>query len=239
VNAPPLDDERRLLLQHVDVLFETDGQGRLIRLNEPGDDPPPRIFLARGRRGHELRSSVGVPDRTAARCREIAAQLSPWDGEPTDRSAFDPLRDIVARDASIGSESIGPAFRFGERVDVSAGLDAAIIDERSAHLLERYFPYTRSVLAARSPVAGAIVDGWIVAACFSARKTPTASEAGVATEEPYRGRGLAPLVVSAWRDAVERTGRQPLYSTEWDNAPSRAVARKLRLVAYAESLSLE
>jgi hypothetical protein len=239
VKAPPGDDERRLLLQHVDVLFETDGQGRLIRLNEPGDEPPPRIFLARGRRWHDLRCSLDVPDQTAARCREIAARLPPWDGEPSDRSAFDAFRDVLAHDAAVGTESIGPAFRFGERVEVSVGWDPAIIDERSAHLLERHFPYTRSILAARSPVAGVIIDGWIVAACFSARTMPTASEAGVATEEPYRGRGLAPLVVSVWRDAVERTGRQPLYSTEWDNAPSRAVARKLRLVAYAETLSLQ
>ena len=238
MKAPPQDDERRLLLQHVDVLFETDGRDRLIGLNEPGDDPPPRVFLARGRRGHELRCSTDVPEPTAARCHEIASRLPPWDGEPSVRSAFDPLRDVLEPDAQRDPESIGPAFRFGERVEVTGGADATIIDERSAHLLERYFPYTRTVLAARSPVAGVIIDGWVVAACFSARKTQTASEAGVATEQPYRGRGLAPLVVSVWRDAVERSGRQPLYSTEWDNAASRAVARKLRLVSYAETLSL-
>jgi GNAT superfamily N-acetyltransferase len=61
---------------------------------------------------------------------------------------------------------------------------------------------------------------------------------GVATEEAYRGRGFGVAVVSAWRVAVESEGRMPLYSTWWDNAASLGVARRLGLVAYAETLSL-
>lgn len=53
-----------------------------------------------------------------------------------------------------------------------------------------------------------------------------------------RGRGLAPLVVAAWREAAERSGRQPLYSTSWDNEASLRVARKLGLIAYADTFSL-
>jgi hypothetical protein len=56
--------------------------------------------------------------------------------------------------------------------------------------------------------------------------------------EPHRDRGFGALVVTAWRDAVEREGRQPLYSTTWDNGASWAIARRLGLVPYADTLAL-
>lgn len=83
-----------------------------------------------------------------------------------------------------------------------------------------------------------IEDGAVVSACYSARRTAAACEAGVDTEESYRGRGYAPLVVAGRRTVVELTGAVPLYSTTWDNAASLIVARKLSIVPYAETLSL-
>ena len=230
--------EFELLRQHADVLFDMDSEGRLVGLNEPGDDAPPRLFLARGRVSHEIWFRADVEAATAEACRAMAQVLPRWDGERSDESLFEPLRAALARDTPVTSESSGPAYRFGERVDLALDAEATVIDDRTAHLLERCFPYTRTVLAARSPVVGVILDGWVVSVCFSARQRLTASEAGVATEERYRGRGLASLVVSRWREAIEKSGRQPLYSTSWDNLASRAVAGKLRLTAYAETLSL-
>jgi predicted GNAT family acetyltransferase len=112
------------------------------------------------------------------------------------------------------------------------------IDEESAHLLERHFPYTRSILADRRPVIGVVVNGAVVSACYSARRGAGACEAGVATEDAHRGRGHAAVVVAAWRDAVEGDGRVPLYSTSWENAASLSIAQKLELVPYAETLSI-
>jgi GNAT acetyltransferase-like protein len=135
----------------------------------------------------------------------------------------------------------GPAYRFGQRAErsvVDDSVQARLIDAVSADLLERYFPYTRAMLAARNPVAEVVLDGWVVSACFSARQRATACETGVATEVAYQGRGLAALVVAAWRDAVEKSGAEPLYSTSWDNLTSLAVARKLGMIAYAETFSL-
>jgi GNAT superfamily N-acetyltransferase len=212
--------------------------GRLVRLNEPGDEPPPRLFLARGRLTHETWLRSDVDDATVNRCRSIANDLPPWDEKRSDASLFEPLRGALAKDAPVAAESIGPSYRFGERSGLVLDGEATLIDQRSAHLLSRHFPYTRTVLSMRRPVAAVILDGWVVSACFSARARTTASEAGVATEESYRGRGLASLVVSTWRDAVEKAGRQPLYSTSWANLASLGVARKLRLVAYAETISL-
>ena len=86
--------------------------------------------------------------------------------------------------------------------------------------------------------AALVVDGAVPSSCYSAGHRPHACEAGVATMEPYRGRGFGALVVSAWRDAVEREGRWPLCSTAWDNGASRAIARRLGLVAYVDTRTL-
>jgi len=170
--------------------------------------------------------------------REIAADLPPWDGGEPPRALYDRLRAALTRDTDITAQAAGPAFRFGARVELRTDAEVRLIDAASAHLLERFFPYTRSVLASRRPVVGVVVDGAVVSACYSARSRPTAAEAGVDTEEPHRRKGLGALVVSRWRDALEAEGRAPLYSTAWDNHASLAVATKLGLIAYADTLSI-
>ena len=42
-------DEPGLLSQHAQVLFDTDTDGRLVGVNEPDGEAPPRLFVARGR----------------------------------------------------------------------------------------------------------------------------------------------------------------------------------------------
>jgi hypothetical protein len=231
-------DEARLLEQHAGVLFRMDHHERLIGLNEPGDDVPPRLFLARGEITHRIWFGAGVGEATIEACHAISRELPSWNGQQPGASLYDSLRAAVALEAPIVDETNGPAYRFGERVDIPIDTDARVIDAASAQLLDSNFPYTRSVLAFRSPVVGVVIDGSVVSACYCARKRPNACEAGVDTIEPYRGRGFAPLVASAWRDAVEAEGSEPLYSTSWDNVASRAVAAKLRLIPYAETLSL-
>ena len=230
-------DESALLDLHVDVLFRRDANGRLTVVNEPDGDRAPLLFLARGRSSFRVAFRDEVPLVFARRWSEAAARLPPWDGEAPDPSVHDELRSLVAGGVAIDDVEGGPAFRFGARLK-GAGAAVTHIDESSAGLLEQFFPYTRSVLADREPVIGVVVDGAVVSACYSARRGPRACEAGVATEESYRGRGYAAAVVAAWRNAVEAEGRVPLYSTSWDNGASLSIARKLELVPYADTLSI-
>ena len=230
-------DEAALLDLHVEVLFRRDADCRLTFVNEPDGDRAPILFLARGRASFRVAFRVGVPAEVVRRWFDVAARLPLWDGEAPDRSLHDELRSVVARDVATTAVEGGPAFRFGARLE-RAGVAVTQIDESSAHLLDRFFPYTRSVLADRHPVVGVVVDGAVVSACYSARRGPRACEAGVATEDAYRGRGYAAAVVAAWRQAVEHSDRVPLYSTSWDNAGSLALARSLGLVAYADTLSI-
>lgn len=75
--------------------------------------------------------------------------------------------------------------------------------------------------------------------CFSARRSAMAAEAGIETVAPFRGRGYAPRVAIAWARQVRSLGLTPLYSTDWSNHASLAVARKLKLVPFAADFSVE
>jgi predicted GNAT family acetyltransferase len=85
----------------------------------------------------------------------------------------------------------------------------------------------------------AIVEhGYPVSVCFSARRSRVAAEAGVETAAGFRGRGFGSRVTAAWALVVRASGRIPLYSTDWSNEPSLALARELGLVAYAADWSV-
>ena len=46
------------------------------------------------------------------------------------------------------------------------------------------------------------------------------------------------VVVAGWARAVREAGVEPLYSTSWQNAASRAVARKLALVPFGSDVHI-
>jgi predicted GNAT family acetyltransferase len=83
-----------------------------------------------------------------------------------------------------------------------------------------------------------IEDGYPVSICFCARRSDVAAEAGLETAKAYRGRGYARRVTTAWALAVRDTGRIPLYSTDWTNGASLAVARSLGLNEYGSRWGL-
>lgn len=117
-------------------------------------------------------------------------------------------------------------------------LQCTLITPENAELLTESFPYTKSILDERAPVVAVVSDGQAVSACYSARKTRDAAEAGVATLGGYRGRGYAAASVGVWARAVFESGLTPLYSTSWDNQASRSVAAKLGLDAYAATIAI-
>ena len=231
-------DEAAWLRQHADVLFDMDRDGRLTRVNEPEPEPAPRLFLARGREVALAWFREDVPGRVVDQCGRRLSDLPRWDGGEPDAAIYDPLREALAEGGPIFDDTSGPAFRFPPLVPEVGTGETLVIDESSAHLLDHFFPYTRTQLAWRAPVVVAVRNGAAVAACYCARRRPGACEAGVATAQPFQGQGLATAVVQAWRKAVEAAGTTPLYSTSWDNVPSLRVAAKLGLVAYADTLAL-
>ncbi|MBN8594517.1 MAG: GNAT family N-acetyltransferase [Anaerolineae bacterium] len=136
-----------------------------------------------------------------------------------------PIADIFA----------GPAYYLPRD---EAPQQAIRITPTNAHLLEQHLPYTKRWLSERIPVFLIVVEGEAIAACYSARQTAKAAEAGVDTLEQYRGRGYAIATTQNWAAAVYAAGKLPLYSTSWDNLASQTVAQKLKAVQYAVTYSV-
>lgn len=137
----------------------------------------------------------------------------------------------------VGGQVVsGPAFCFPDRIAESSGL--ALVD--SLEPLERNFRgWKAEEISLCSPIVAVMDDGYPVSVCFCAtRNSAPAVEAGVETAAAFRGRGFALRVTAAWARAIRESGRIPLYSTDWSNTASRAVARKLGLVQYAANWSL-
>jgi GNAT superfamily N-acetyltransferase len=237
--ATVLDDARLLAVQ-VETLFRVRGDGRLLAVNEaggpqPGDPPAPRFFLGRTRRGNVARYRDDLPEDVVRELDNLAARepVPPdLDGEPSVR--YDEFRLVLRCHAEISREWRGPAYRFPEGEPGPLPHPAVEVAERNAALLDGPFAWARALLPEIRPCLAVVRDGAAVALCHSSRRSALAAEAGVETLPDHRGRGYGAAVVAAWASAVRREGLVPLYSTSWDNAASRALARRLNLILYAE-----
>jgi RimJ/RimL family protein N-acetyltransferase len=131
----------------------------------------------------------------------------------------------------------GPAYFFPDELPNAD--EAELLIDLSEVPESGPFAWLRTFAASWHPIAVVrAADGMLASVCHSARSTPGAAEAGVETVDEYRGRGFGSAAVIAWAAAVRRGGRVPLYSTSWVNTPSRALAMRLGLVAYAEDFHL-
>jgi hypothetical protein len=216
----------------LETLFVLNDRGRIVSTREPRPSLGPAFMLIRGMTQLAWAIRVDVVDEVADELNDLARQelASPeWRRPPVHARRYQALLD--------GRVECGPAFEFPEPID---GLDgvASINDEA---LLQRHFSgwVAGEIEAGASPMMAVIEDGHPVSVCFCARRSAVAAEAGLETATPFRGRGFAPRVTSAWANAVRASERTPLYSTSWANASSLAVARRLALKTYATDWSIE
>jgi len=224
------------------ALFVHDERGRLLRVNEPDPtETAPRFFLARTADGNLWRTRYDLPEDLATRLERLAAD------EPVTADLHQPARyeveymALLQQHAPVSSTYAGPAYYLPELASstlVPTVGDVVTITPNKLALLEANFPYASSSHIELAPVVVLLADGTAVAICFSARITEEVAEAGVHTVEPYRGRGYAVATVRGWANEVRKMGLVPLYSTEWENRASLAVAQKLGAVQYAAELSI-
>lgn len=241
--------DRELIALQAEALYTHDAAGRIVRVREHHGAPAPRFFLGRTAAGVVCRCRHDVDD-ALCRALEQAAAALPVDVAAevaSDGRAADPARYValLARDAPVERVWGGPAFRFpAELLDAAApeigDAGGAVVPVTGANagllrpLLADWVPGVRH----STPLLALVVGGRAVAVCGSVRITPRVHEAGVDTAAPFRGRGYASRVVAAWARAVRALGAEPLYSTGWPNAASRAVARTLGLVVYGTDLNV-
>jgi RimJ/RimL family protein N-acetyltransferase len=206
-------NDRELMELRMAALFTHDAAGRIVTINELDGERAPRLFLGRARDGHVWRVRDDLPQDVVDRLATLLKAESPLD-------QTNPRQ---------------PPLAFAALYET---LDVVFIGPENRELLCKHYAYTADHLDAGWPVVAVIKEGVAVSICHSSRLTPDVAEAGVDTEEPFRGRGYACDVTAAWAAAVRQSGRIPLYSTSWDNLSSQAVARKLGLVLYGVDLSI-
>lgn len=208
---------------HVQVLFRQNAAGRLVDVNEPPHDDAPRFFLGATKDGNVYRYHHVLDGQV------VTALAQPGIG-------LAEMIRILSQDRPVTSIDLGPTYRFP---DLQNGSSAAVrINESNRHLLKPHFPYTFEELADKQPCFAIVQDGMAVSICCSARQTPVAAEASLATVETYRGRAYSVEVSRAWAAEFRGEGRIALYSTAWDNFASQAVARKLQLIQYGTEIMI-
>jgi hypothetical protein len=233
----------------VDALFETDADGRLLRWRSPGSvEPRPRFFLGRTAHGQLWRFGAGVAPELVRELARLAAleRIDHPLEEPPER--LEPMRRRLAEEKPIERSWCGPAFRFPDGcVRALAPFapptharddDLVLLTPDRVDLLGDELPALAATLAARQPCVAALHAGRAVSVCYVAARSTRAAEAGVDTLPGFRGRGLGARAVAAWAAQVARAGLLPLYSTEWSNRASRALAARLGLIRYGVDLHL-
>ncbi|MGH2557428.1 MAG: GNAT family N-acetyltransferase [Thermomicrobiales bacterium] len=218
------------------ALYRCDDRGRLLSINEPDGGPGPRFFLGRTRAGNVWRFRHDLPDEIATPLANLLA-AEPVTGD-LDRppAGLAALCDVLSAHMPVGRVWMGPAWCFPEEIERPAAPAVTVGEERE--VLGDNFAWLADEHSHRRPCRGVLDEGRAVSVCFSSRNTPEAAEAGVETMDAFRGRGYAVAAVAAWATAVRAEGRIPLYSTSWDNLPSRRVASKLGLRLYGADLSI-
>jgi hypothetical protein len=96
--------------------------------------------------------------------------------------------------------------------------------------------YTYSHFNSLEPCMIILQEGQAVSLCRSVRKSEILHECGVDTIAAERHKGFGEAVVRAWASLLWGRGVFPLYSTQWNNKGSIALAAKLKGVQIAADI---
>lgn len=227
-----MPDERELMDVHARALFTHDARSRLLSVNEPGGvgGPAPRLFLGRTRAGNLWRFRADLPEALVEELGALCADEPAGSGPDDSLRHFEDYVRLLGGHAPVRRQWAGPAYAFGEYLEPSRPLHA--VTEADAGLLSGGFEDFVEELPTWQPFVAVAEGGRAVCVCRSVRITRGAHEAGVETLPEFRGRGYAKDAVAGWARLVRSLGAVPLYSTSWENAASRALARKLGLAQF-------
>lgn len=214
----------------LETLYRLDAQCRITSTREPDPSRGPRFALIRSRSAVAWAVRVDTPPEVVDALADLVA-----DEPPLEAPVREPRHAAEYLAAAGGRVVSGPAFTFPEATRPADHQAPNVVPIGDLAVIRHHFSgWSTDEIAERRPILGAVDESYAVCLCFCARRSKAAAEAGVETAEPYRGRGLAPRTTAAWAATVRAAGLVPVYSTQWSNAASLAVARKLSLETAAE-----
>lgn len=228
-----------LMRLHVQLLFRFDDHGALVGTNETPPFSAPRLYLGRTAGGNEWRLHRDLPPEQAHELLALLAAEPPLGEQGAEPLALAAAIVILARYWPVTAIHRGPAFVFeSSPVAESAAIRVSAGDTIRFHPELQEMGWVAALNASQEPCFVIEQGGEIVALCHSSRSSPTAAAAGVSTAPAYRRRGYARQVVEAWATEVIGKRRTAFYSTTWENAASRAIARGLGLRYFGEDCSI-
>lgn len=137
----------------------------------------------------------------------------------------------IARSAHSGAKELSGYALYCEPVDFRprAGAPVERLTPDAPEWGEMRKHFDGPVFVSRA------ADGHVASWAAVKLKDPRVWEIAVTTEEPYRGRGLGKLVVSAAARYILESGRTPLYVHDAPNVASARVARALGFTEFARA----
>jgi RimJ/RimL family protein N-acetyltransferase len=169
----------------------------------------------------------------------LALELNRWAAQEPLSAAWErPLLHSERYTALLGGRiRSGPAFTFPQHLEDLGETFGVNSEEELSQCFSGWV--AGEIAAGRGPVLAVRDGGHAVSICFCARRSAQAAEAGIETAADFRGRGYAPRVAIAWARRIRAENLVPIYSADWSNQASLAVARKLGLLPFATDFSVE
>lgn len=214
----------------IDTLFDSNDKGDLIATNNLERHDAPLLFLGRTSSGNIWRFHESLDNDTRNKLERLLMREAPFsprspDTPPRHQAEILKTLDLNANDHRLWS---GPAYYCSACPDQETG-KVVQVTPFNKDILEGDLAPWREDAAAGLPLFASLEDGKPVAVCGSVRLGDAAHEAGVETSEHHRRKGHGLRATTAWARHIWQMGLTPLYSTDWENAASQAVARALGL----------
>ena len=225
-----MSDARVFMRLHLEALFTLDRLGRLLGANDASAAPAPRFFMGRTLDGNVWAVRHDVPKVLASQLNARAAEMPAGLDAGAPPEQLQPFLGTLASHQPVTKTWVGPNYSFPHHLPCSEG--TVIVTSTNASVLSPHLEEWLEDVAQAVPMTAYVDSGHAVAVCASVRVSARAHEAGVETHPEFRGRGHGSRVVAAWAEHVRGIGLIPLYSTSWENVPSRRVAAKLGLIHY-------
>ena len=215
------------------TLFLLDGEGRISATRSPEPSPGPLFMLIRGTASCAWAVREDVPREIADELQRSRAGRAPR-FQTSDKILCMPNNTNRWLMAGLIP---GLHSRSQRR---SCNLAARSLLMKSSCLTTTFRVGRRARFQNVCPLSAVVEEGYPVSVCFCARRSNVAAEAGLETAVAYSWtRTRFTRVAAAWALAIRASGSE-FHSTvrQWSNGASRAVARKLGLVAYASNWNI-